>query len=121
MINDKMTFNGKEYTFTPLRCKHLKKIQEIVKSKKDNPGPQSGYDEFSQWAPFLVDSLRVNHPDITQEAIEEMTLTEFAEALKLITELSGVQIVSGEQRAVRLNGPQSTADSALLSDTPIVM
>lgn len=120
MINDKLTFNGKEHTFSPLRCKHLKKIQEILSQRKSNPGPQSGYDEFSQWAPFLLDSLKVNEPDITIQDVEEMTLNEFAQAMKILTDISGVQILEGEKRAVRSNGPSSTVDS-VQRDTDIVM
>lgn len=108
---DTMNFNGKEYKFAPLRCKHLKRMGQILKETKENPEATT-YEGVDRWMPFIFDSLKENHPDVKLEDLEEMTLAQFTEAWQIVTAISGVSFIQrGEPKAVVSTGKVSTAAS----------
>jgi len=119
---NKVTISGKEYRVSPLRCKHLKEISKIISSTQFSP--QAGtYQDLERWMPFILASLKVNHPDFTTEDLEEMTLQEFTSIWSKVVEISGITVVSkGETPPAEESiGSPSTGGSVPPSAGPTVM
>lgn len=119
--SNKVTINGKSYELSPLRCKHLKRISELV--AQAIPDDKAGvYGVIEKWMPFILDSIKVNTPDFPESELQEMTLVEFNLAWASLVSISGIEVTTkGESKPMVSNGPSSTVDSALPSAGPTVM
>lgn len=109
-MNVPVTIGGKPYQAAPLRLKHLRSINDILKSGV--PAPKSGYEDIERWMPYVFDCIKVNHENLTMEIFDDMTAQEFHDAWKAIVENSSVKIASGETVPTQ-TGAQSTVGSVV--------
>lgn len=98
---DKVLINGKEYKISKLRCKHLRQLSEVLavakeeKAKGEAPGL---YASLERWMPFIIDSIKVNHPEFGQAEVDDMTMDEVLYVWNAITAYSSVTFTSGETK-----------------------
>lgn len=85
-----VTINNTDYTLSPLRCKHLKKIQEVLAQGVKGKGV---YAELERWVPFIGDSIRATTPSFQDSLLEELTLQEFTDTWQAIIGMSGIKLV----------------------------
>jgi hypothetical protein len=117
---NKVRVNGKEYVISPLKCKHLRKISEILSQTTE--APQGAYGEIAKWLPFILASVQVEQPNVTIEELEEMTLQDFTDIWLAITEISGYKMVKrGEMTPRESDGTSSTGGHVPPSAGDIVM
>ena len=96
-MNVTIVLGGKEFQAAPLRLRQVREISQILSQRAANPTKAVGYAADVQcWVPFMVEALKINHPDITSDAVEEATLQEFNDAWTAIVSNSGVTIKQGE-------------------------
>lgn len=104
-MNVAIKIAGKEYSAAPLRLKHLRQISELL--SKGIPAPKSGYEDIARWLPFVIDCIRVNHPDIDSQVADDMSAQEFHDAWKAIVDNSSVKLVPGEAQPTQQTGQGS--------------
>jgi len=106
-----VTINGVDYRFSKLRCKHLKKITEMLQEKKN----RGIYEELERWMPLIGDSIRYENKDFSDDTLQEATLDEIANAWKTIVASSGIVFTGpkGEQTPENLTGQKSMEESAV--------
>ncbi len=110
-MNNKVKLNNQEYTVSPLKCKHLRKISELVKSGLASTGT---FSDLEQFAPFILDSVKVNHPDFTEDLIYESTLQEVLDTWNTIVAISGIEFKPGEKAPTAASiGQPSTVGSVV--------
>src|ERR1700757_4582961 len=110
-----ITIGEKSYQISPLKLKQVREISNILQARMKNPDwnkDQSPFVEIETWLPFLLQSLKVHNPDVTQEVLEDMTLTEFTEAWNVVVNESGIKLATGERRPRGSTGDLSMDDSA---------
>lgn len=109
-VDRQVTIDGKEYTVSPLRCKHLRQISKILKNKEAQS--IQDFSSVERWMPFVLDSLKTLHSEFTQDQLDEMTLQEFNDTWEKIVAISGVQLTGkGETKpAAKSNGIESSPD-----------
>jgi len=122
-MNTTVTIDGKEYTLSLLRAGQLRRIDQLLKQKKDQPDEKKGFAELDMWMPFLKESIQRNHPEFSDKEMDDISIPEFREAWQTLVNISGVSLVpKGEAMPTEKisNGQQSTADSPAPSVSRIV-
>jgi hypothetical protein len=105
-MNATVTIAGKNYEAAPLRLKHLRLISEKLAS--GIPAPKSSYDDVAPWLPLVLDCLKVNHPELTIDSLDEMSGQEFYDAWQAIIEVSKVKMDNAPMAAkVKIDNVQA--------------
>lgn len=123
MPNDKVMIGSKEYRISKLRCRHLRRLDEVLASAKEakDKGDQPRlYDTLNQWIPFIIDSIKANHPEFGQAEVDEMTMEEVLYVWGEIATYSSVRFTSGETKPTAQTGDSSTPASVAPPAGPIV-
>lgn len=92
-MNDKVTIDGKEYTLSLLRAGQLRRIDQLLKQRKEQPDEKKGFAELDMWMPFLKESIQRNHPDFTDQMMDDISIPEFQAAWQKLVSISGVSLV----------------------------
>ena len=105
---DQVTINGVSYELSPLRCKHLREISEIL--SKGTLAPAKGvYSEVEKWMPYIAASIKTKKPDFDATLLDELTLQEFTDTWNSVIGISGIKVVSkGEAIPAQQTGDIST-------------
>ena len=103
-MNTTITIAGKKYDAAPLRLKHLRLISERV--AKGIPVPKSAYEDVEPWLPLVLECVKINHPEVTLDTLDEMSGQEFYDAWQAIIAASKVKIV-GEAAPIQQTGASS--------------
>src|SRR5208282_501355 len=89
---EKVVINGKLYRLSPLKCRTLKRLSEKMADGELTSDEAS--ETVENWMPFVLESLRVEQPDITRGLVEELTLEEFNVVLTSVISISGIKLTS---------------------------
>lgn len=111
-MNIAITVGGIQYQASPLRLKHLRQINDML--EKGISPPKSVFEDLNPWMPFVVDCIKINHPEFTADMLDDMTAQEFYDAWMAIASNSGVKL-TGEAAPIQQTGQQSTVTSAVAS------
>lgn len=85
-----VTINGTEYQLSPLLCKHLKQITQLL---NDTSTRIAVYADLERWMPFVVASIKMKHPEVPDEITGEMTMQQFTDCWNDVLALSGIVLV----------------------------
>ena len=123
MIQKEVTINNRQYMATPLRCKHLRMMDEILAELKNNPEKRakSRYGEIEPWLPFIVDSIKATSEGFTMEDLAEATAQEIFDTWTTITNISGIKVMGEAKPVGASTGGSSTGDSVPPSGGHTVM
>lgn len=114
-MSEKITINGKEYILSPLRLKHLRRINETL---KEAPSGSIAV-LLDRYSPYVTASIQEHNPDFKKEQLEELTFAEFLGAWQSTLTASGIIVQKKEGEAVpsmTSTGEASTVASASASD-----
>jgi hypothetical protein len=108
---EKININGKEYTLSPLRLKHLRRINDTLKE------PPSGSIAvlLDRYSPYITASIQGNDPDFKKELLEELTFEEFLNTWQLTLRASGI-IVQKKEGEIQ---PEATSSGAQSTDASV--
>ena len=105
-----ITINGQSYEVSPLRCKHLRTITEML----TRPQPSALWASLERWLPYIKDSIVVKNPQFKESELDEMTIEELNSARLTILQVSGIILVDkqpGEVKPTDSTGMTSTQES----------
>lgn len=91
-----VTIDRRVYVLSPLRCKHMRQISDILSEQAHLSN--SMFDELERWTPFILASIRIEHPAILPELLDEMTLDEFNNTWNAIISISGIKVVKSAEK-----------------------
>lgn len=91
-MRKKIVINGKSYRLSPLTCKALRQISELMLDGELSS--DDAYETIVNWMPFILESLRVNHPNVTEALVEELSLEEFNTVITSVIKISGIKLTS---------------------------
>lgn len=89
-----ITINNQLYKISPLKCKHLREITEVLLLKEPNNNLLS---LIEHWGSFIYESLKVKHPEVTRDFVENLTLEQVKELQNSVLEISGIKFVSNSE------------------------
>ena len=90
-MQKRVVINGEAYRLSPLRCKQLREIAELL---LEGDLTYNAYETIEEWLPFVLESLKVKHPDVSPKLIEELTIEEFNSILATVISISGIKLTS---------------------------
>jgi len=98
MSDSTVVINGTTYILSPLRCKYLRQISEVLAS--GTLAPTKGiYTEIEKFMPYIAASIKEKVPTFDQALLDELTLQEFMDTWTQVVAISGIRVVPKEETA----------------------
>ena len=95
-MHKKIEINKKAYWLSPLKCKTLKRMSELM--LEGELASEGAQEIIESWMPFILESLRVEHPNTTEDLVEQLNLEEFNAVLTSIFAISGIKLTSNVEQ-----------------------
>ena len=104
----KIVIDSKIYRLSPLKCKSLKQISELM--SEGELSSDEARETIENWTPFVLASLRIEHPNVTKDLVEELTLEEFNSVLTSVISLSGIKLTTKQIQEKKDDDEDNGAD-----------